>query len=94
VGDVPEPEPGCPGVMIRALSFAATEADLQAAFQACGKGPSRVRLLRDKATGESKGKAFVDFDEDLEGSKAAVRKNGQDLKGRRMTIEYARARAS
>jgi len=94
VGDVPDPEPSCPGVMIRHLSYAATEADLQAVFKACGKGPSRVRLLTDKSTGESKGKAFVDFDDDLAGSAAAVRKNGQDLKGRRMTIEYARPRTS
>mmetsp|Transcript_58445 Transcript_58445/g.169566 ORF Transcript_58445/g.169566 Transcript_58445/m.169566 type:complete len:240 (+) Transcript_58445:1992-2711(+) len=92
LADVPAPEAGCPGVLVKGLAFSATEDEIRQHFASCGRGPSGVRLMKDKRTGESKGKAFVDFDQDLSGSHAAMRMTGQSLKGRRMAIEYVRSR--
>lgn len=92
VSDIPPPEPNCPGVLVRGLSIAVTEADLEELFRSCSKGPTRVRLFKDRQTGESKGKAFVDFDGDPAGSQAAMRHDGKHLKGRRVHVEYGMPR--
>lgn len=77
------------GLMARGLSFEVTEDDLRATFADCGSGPSRVRLLVDKA-GQSKGKAFIDF-QDETSLQQAVAKNETILKGRALRLEYSHA---
>lgn len=88
VGDVPA---GSLGVVVKSLSFDATEAHLAEMFQTCGSGPTRVRLLMDKQTGWSKGKAFLDF-ADQAGVRGALRLNGTELLGRRLLVEVSTSR--
>jgi len=83
IADKPQ---GCHGLMARGLSFEATEADLEGAFSACGAVTTRVRLLKDKA-GMSKGKAFIDFQDEASVEKAA-KLNGTPLKGRKLCLEF------
>ena len=86
LGDKP---PTSLGLMARGLSFEVSEDDLRSAFQACGSGPTRVRLLVDKA-GQSKGKAFIDF-KDEASLQEAVKLNETLLKGRALRLEYSHA---
>ena len=87
LADKPE---GSLGLMARGLSFSVTEADLKSLFEKCGeKGPTRVRLLVDKA-GASKGKAFIDF-ADEEALHQAVKLNETVLKGRPLRLEFTKA---
>lgn len=81
---------GSLGLMARGLAFSVTEADLKSLFEKCGSGPTRVRVLVDKVTGESKGKAFIDF-ADEEALKQAVALNETVLKGRPLRLEFSRA---
>ncbi|CAJ1357676.1 unnamed protein product [Effrenium voratum] len=81
---------GSLGLMARGLSFDATEEDLKKAFADCGVAPTRIRVLVDKATGKSKGKAFIDFADESSLAKAAGL-NGTMLKGRSLRLEFSRA---
>lgn len=81
---------GSLGLMARGLAFSVTEADLKSLFGKCGSGPTRVRVLVDKVTGESKGKAFIDF-ADEEALKQAVALNETVLQGRPLRLEFSRA---
>ena len=81
---------GSLGLMARGLAFSVTEADLKELFAKCGSGPTRVRVLVDKATGESKGKAFIDFADEAALSQA-VALNDSQLKGRSLRLEFSRA---
>merc|ERR1712039_47504 len=84
---VEAPPDGCTGIVIKRLAWDTTDTDVSECFSRCGRGPTRVRLLTNKATGESKGKAILDFD-DIEGMKQAFKLNGHVLNGRAMYIEY------
>lgn len=86
LADKPE---GCTGVMVRSLSFDVTEEDLREAFASCAGGTTRVRLLMDKQSGQSKGKAFLDF-ADQSGVDEAIKLAGTSLKGRKLIVEYAK----
>lgn len=71
------------------LSFRTEEQTLQGLFAEAGPVQS-VRLMRDKATGQSRGFAFVEMETD-EGASAAIEKfNNQELEGRRLTVNEAR----
>jgi RNA recognition motif-containing protein len=71
------------------LSFRTEENTLQDLFAQAGP-ISSVRLMRDKATGQSRGFAFVEMETE-EGAQAAIdRFNGQDLEGRKLTVNEAR----
>ena len=73
------------------LSFDTTENDLQDLFEQ--HGPVReVALINDRATGRSRGFAFVTM-ADATGGKAALEKlNGSQLQGRALTVNEARER--
>merc|ERR1711879_110612 len=88
LGDIPE---GCLGIVVKQLSWAASEDDLREVFAGCGAGPLRVRILTDKE-GNSKGKAFVDFT-DRTSVELAGKLNGTKLKGRFIALEYTRPRS-
>ena len=73
------------------LSFDVTENDLQDAFVAFGP-VSEVNLMTDRATGRSRGFAFVTM-ATPEGAQAAIQgMAGKDLKGRALTVNEARPR--
>jgi cold-inducible RNA-binding protein len=71
------------------LSFRTEEQTLQTLFGEVGPVES-VRLMRDKATGQSRGFAFVEMQSE-EGAQAAIdRFNEQEIEGRRLTVNEAR----
>ena len=71
------------------LPFETTESDLQALFE--GTGPvSTVNIIRDRATGQARGFAFVEMS-DVEGAQRAVAElNQHQLGGRSLTVNEAR----
>jgi cold-inducible RNA-binding protein len=71
------------------LSFRTEESTLQTMFAEVGPVDS-VRLMRDKATGQSRGFGFVEMQTE-EGAQAAINRfNEQELEGRRLTVNEAR----
>ena len=73
------------------LSFDTTENDLQDAFQ--GFGPvTEVNLIMDRATGRSRGFAFVTMATE-DGAKAAIEgMSNRALNGRTLTVNESRPR--
>merc|ERR1712136_731811 len=50
-GEKPE---GCLAVVLKGLAYSVNEQDLKDAFKKCGGGPTSVRMLNDKESGEFK----------------------------------------
>lgn len=73
------------------LSFKASEDDLRQAFAAYGEVAS-VAIIKDKATGRSKGFAFVEMPNNEEATAAINAFNGKELLGRALTVNEARPR--
>jgi cold-inducible RNA-binding protein len=73
------------------LSFNVTENDLQDAFAAHGT-VIETNLMLDRATGRSRGFAFVTMASDEEAQKAITALNGKELSGRALTVNIARPR--
>src|SRR5262245_11638646 len=73
------------------LSFSVTENDLQDAFAAHGT-VIETNLMLDRATGRSRGFAFVTMGSDEEAQKAITAMNGKELSGRALTVNIARPR--
>jgi RNA recognition motif-containing protein len=71
------------------LPFSATEEALTEAFSKVGSVDS-VKIITDRATGRSKGFAFVEMNNDDLAMKAIDSLNGQDFGGRQMKISEAR----
>jgi RNA recognition motif-containing protein len=71
------------------LAFSTEESAIESLFAQAGAVQS-VRLVRDRATGQSRGFAFVEM-ETAEGARAAIdRFNEQEFEGRRLTVNEAR----
>jgi RNA recognition motif-containing protein len=51
-----------------------------------------VALMMDRATGRSRGFAFVTMNDDTEGNAAMAAFNGKDVQGRTLTVNEARPR--
>jgi len=73
------------------LSFNTTENDLQDAFAAHGT-VVETNLMLDRATGRSRGFAFVTMGSQEEAQKAIEALNGRELGGRALTANIARPR--
>src|SRR5438874_2472454 len=73
------------------LSFNVTENNLQDAFAAHGT-VVETNLMLDRATGRSRGFAFVTMASDEEAQKAITAMNGKELSGRALTVNIARPR--
>jgi RNA recognition motif-containing protein len=73
------------------LSFQTMENDLQDYFSEAGAVTS-VNLMLDKATGRSRGFAFVEFATPEEASKAVEQFHGKEFQGRALTVNIARPR--
>ncbi|MFI5178032.1 MAG: RNA recognition motif domain-containing protein [Vicinamibacterales bacterium] len=75
------------------LSFSTEERTLEDMFNQAGPVTS-VRIMRDRATGQSRGFAFVEMETD-DGARAAIEKfNTSEVDGRRLTVNEARPQAA
>jgi len=75
------------------LSYDVTESDLREFFSPVGP-LSNVIIPMDRETGKPRGFAFIEFGEQAQADEATSRFNNQELKGRNITINEARARES
>jgi RNA recognition motif-containing protein len=73
------------------LAWETTADDLLALFQEHGN-VARAQVITDRETGRSRGFGFVEMDNDSEAQKAIDALNGQDYKGRPLTVNEARPR--
>ncbi|UCD93208.1 MAG: RNA-binding protein [Methanobacteriota archaeon] len=78
-------------IYIGNLSRDVTENDLREAFEAFGEVTS-VKIITDRFTGASRGFGFVEMPTEEEAKKAMADLNGQDMKGREVTVNEARPR--
>ena len=74
------------------LSFDATEDSVRAAFEAYG-AVDRVSIITDRDTGQSRGFAFVEMQDDESAMKAMEGLNGTNLGGRNLTVNEARPKS-
>ncbi len=75
------------------LPFSATEEQLQEWFAQVGVTPSGVNLIRDRFTGQSRGFAFVEVQNDEDADRAVNSLNGQNFGGRNLVVNEARPQA-
>lgn len=73
------------------LVWDCTADDLLALFQEHGS-VSRAQVITDRETGRSRGFGFVEMDDDGEAQRAIDALNGQDYRGRPLTVNEARPR--
>jgi cold-inducible RNA-binding protein len=73
------------------LTFDATDSDLAELFGAHGQVQS-AQIVTDRDTGRSRGFGFVEMSEGADEAIAAL--NGQDYKGRSLTVNEAKPRES
>jgi RNA recognition motif-containing protein len=71
------------------LSFNTGETELQTLFATMGTVDS-VKLVRDQATGRSRGFAFVEMTNDTEANAACESLNQHEFEGRRLTVNEAK----
>lgn len=71
------------------LSFDTSEQDLQDMFASIGQVES-VRLMRDQASGRSRGFAFVEMSSDEHGRAACEAFDQKEFQGRKLTVNEAR----
>lgn len=74
------------------LSFNSSEDSLRTKFEEFGAVDS-VNIIKDRETGRSKGFGFVEMQDKSAGEAAIAQMNGQDLDGRKVTVNEARPRA-
>lgn len=75
------------------LSFDTTEAALTSAFQQGNLQVSSVSVVMDRATGRSRGFAFVEMASDRDAQSAIQAMNGTMLDGRSLRVNEAEERA-
>lgn len=80
-------------IFIGNLSYNVTGGDLRQAFEAFGQVASAT-VIKDKQSGRSKGFGFVEMPVQAEAQSAIEVLNGKALKGRTITVNEARPRAS
>jgi RNA recognition motif-containing protein len=71
------------------LAYGVTDGDLQKMFEAHGSVQS-AQIIMDRDTGRSKGFGFVEMGSDQEAQAAIAALNGQEVDGRRLTVNEAR----
>ncbi len=71
------------------LSYEVTEDELSQLFSRCGRVDG-VRIVKDRDTGRSKGFGFVEMVDADEAHQAKESMTGQDLRGRPLTVDFAR----
>ncbi len=78
-------------VFVGNLSFSIGEEELRQLFAQKG-GVESVTVMRDAATGRSRGFAFVEMSSDEAAQKAIAELNGYSVDGRNLTVNEARPR--
>ena len=73
------------------LPYRLTEDQLRAEFEEYGQ-VSSCTIIKDKATGQSKGFGFLEMPERSEAEAAINNLNGRDLMGRKLNVNEARPR--
>lgn len=73
------------------LPFSATENDLQDHFAGAGTVIA-VNIMQDRATGRSRGFAFVEMGSQAEADAAIQQFHGKEFQGRPLTVNEARPR--
>ena len=73
------------------LTHGVSNADLEKLFAPFGTVES-VHIIADRATGQSKGFAFVEMKTDQEAQAAIVGLNGKEMNGRALTVNEAKPR--
>lgn len=71
------------------IPYSTTEDSLREAFEQAGKVVS-VSIIIDRTTGRSKGFGFVEMGTEDEAQKAIQHWHGQELEGRRLTVNEAK----
>jgi len=71
------------------LSYDTTEDEIKGFFSEKGIEPKTVTLIIDKYTGRSKGFGFVEVESDAVLQQAVEALNGQELGGRKLTVNKA-----
>ena len=71
------------------LPYQVKDGDLNQLFSQAGAVESAI-VINDKATGRSKGFGFVEMSNDDEAQKAIEMFNGQEIEGRKLTVNEAR----
>jgi RNA recognition motif-containing protein len=75
------------------LAWATTDDGLREFFAQFGDVAS-ASVVKDRDSGRSRGFGFVEFDDDVVADKAIAEANGQQLDGRQITVNEARAKSS
>lgn len=73
------------------LNYRLTEDQLREAFEQYGN-VSSCTIIKDRATGQSKGFGFIEMPEGNEAESAINSLNGRDLMGRKLNVNEARPR--
>jgi cold-inducible RNA-binding protein len=73
------------------LPFSTTENDLQDHFSGAGTVIA-VNIMQDRATGRSRGFAFVEMGSQAEADAAIAQYHGKEFQGRPLTVNEARPR--
>ena len=73
------------------LAFTVTEGDLQTHFGQAGTVVA-ANIMQDRATGRSRGFAFVEMASQAEAEAAIAQFHGKDFQGRALTVNVARPR--
>ena len=71
------------------LSFRTGEQELEELFASVGQVAS-VSLVRDRATGQSRGFAFVEMTDAAQGQAACAALDQREFEGRRLTVNEAK----
>ena len=71
------------------LPYETTESDLQTLFESAGQ-VSTINIVRDRATGQARGFAFVEMQTDADAQSAIQKLNDTELDGRKLAVNEAR----
>lgn len=72
------------------VPYQATEADLERLFSDAGVIVDNVNLIRDRESGQSRGFAFVEIENDEDARRAIRACDGKDFLGRNLVVNEAR----
>ena len=72
------------------LKFGMTDQDLREAFAGFGEIVSAT-IIKDKASGRSKGFGFIEFVNEADAQKAKMNMNGKEVQGRVLRIDDAKS---
>lgn len=73
------------------LSYSTTEESLNGLFAQFGEVVSAI-VIKDRATGQSKGFGFVELADEAAADKAIEAQNGKEFEGRRIRVNVAEER--